>query len=75
MDSTLGFQNTLQNIMMLIPLAAGASGFLIVGTFFAGTTFFAISGTLKILVTFSNIKLKDEIYIHINLTSPFNTVT
>lgn len=45
----------------MIPLAAGVSGFLTVGTFFGGTTFFTISGTLKILVAFNNIKLQDAI--------------
>lgn len=51
-------------MMTWIPLAAGISGFLTVGTFFTGTTFFAISGTLKILVAFNNIKLQDVICTH-----------
>lgn len=51
-------------VMMWIPLTSGVSGFLTVGTFFGGTTFFAISGTLKILVAFNNISLQDAIYTH-----------
>ena len=52
------------SMMMWIPLISGVSGFLIVGTFFIGTTFFAIAGTLKILVAFNNIKLQDAICTH-----------
>lgn len=61
------FQQTMLlmiSVMMGIPWAAGISGFLTVGTFFTGTTFFAISGTLKILVAFNNIKLQDAICTH-----------
>lgn len=51
----------MMSMMTWIPLASGGSGFLIVGTFFGGTTFLAISGTLKILVAFNTIKLQDAI--------------
>ena len=52
------------SMMMLIPLISGVSGFLTVGTFFTGTTFFGIAGTLKILVAFNNIKFQDAICTH-----------
>lgn len=54
----------MMSMMTRIPLASGVSGFLTVGTFFGGTTFFAISGTLKILVAFNNIILQDTIPTH-----------
>lgn len=52
------------SMMTGIPWVSGISGFLTVGTFFTGTTFFAISGTLKILVAFNNINLQDAICTH-----------
>lgn len=49
------------SMMTWIPLLVGASGFLIAGTFFAGTTFFGTSGSLKILVAINNITF---LYVH-----------
>lgn len=57
-------KKTMMSMMTWIPFASGVSGFLTVGTFFGGTTFFAISGSLKILVTFNNITLQDTISTH-----------